>query len=169
MQPSTSISVVQSRALLIKHSYTDSNYAINNVNKQGKVHPITDHNSPQVSIRIALLFLSTRRSMGISGQHQGPAALPPEEKPGTHFTGGWAGPRAVLDTYTIPIKLVPFTAETKDVRIIGTTSYFLHDMLMHTVCLSPLLPKLRQNVSQISYDLNSLHKVTNDSSDTVVW
>ena len=79
------------------------------------------------------------------------------------------GPRAVLDTYTIPIQMAPFTAETKDERIIRTTSYFLHDVLTHTIfSLSSLLPKLRQNMSQISYDLNSLHKGTSDSSDTVV-
>ena len=27
----------------------------------------------------------------------GPAALYPRERPGTHFTGGWVGPRAGLD------------------------------------------------------------------------
>jgi len=26
-----------------------------------------------------------------------PAALYPRERPGTHFTGGWVGPRAILD------------------------------------------------------------------------
>jgi len=60
--------------------------------------------------------------MGIRVQHHTPAALTPKEKPGTHFTGGWVGPRAVLDTCTISIQLSPFTAQTKDVRIIGATS-----------------------------------------------
>jgi len=34
---------------------------------------------------------------GGSGQQHGPAALYPRERPGTHFTGGWVGPRAGLD------------------------------------------------------------------------
>jgi hypothetical protein len=33
----------------------------------------------------------------MDGQHHAPAALPPGEKPGTHCTGGWVGPRAGLD------------------------------------------------------------------------
>jgi hypothetical protein len=37
--------------------------------------------------------------MGVSGQRQAPTALYSREKdPGTHCTGGWVGPRAVLDT-----------------------------------------------------------------------
>jgi hypothetical protein len=39
--------------------------------------------------------------MGVSGQHQAPATLYPQERtPGTHCTGGWVGPRAGLDTET---------------------------------------------------------------------
>jgi len=30
-----------------------------------------------------------------------PAALYPRERPGTHFTGGWVGPRAGLDGWKI--------------------------------------------------------------------
>jgi len=30
---------------------------------------------------------------GMSGQQHAPAALYPRERPGTHFTGGWVGPR----------------------------------------------------------------------------
>ena len=37
---------------------------------------------------------------GVSGQQHAPAALYPREIPGTHFTGGWAGPRAGLDGTT---------------------------------------------------------------------
>ena len=33
----------------------------------------------------------------VRGQHHAPAALYPQERPGTHFTGGWVGPRAGLD------------------------------------------------------------------------
>jgi len=34
---------------------------------------------------------------GVSGQQHAPAALYPRERPGTHFTGGWLGPKAGLD------------------------------------------------------------------------
>ena len=33
----------------------------------------------------------------MSGQQHAPAALYPWERPGTHLTGGWVGPRASLD------------------------------------------------------------------------
>jgi hypothetical protein len=36
----------------------------------------------------------TRRG---EGQRHAPAALYPRERPGTHCTGGWVGPRASLD------------------------------------------------------------------------
>jgi hypothetical protein len=37
--------------------------------------------------------------MGVSDQHHAPAALYPGERiPGTHWTGGWVGPRAGLNT-----------------------------------------------------------------------
>ena len=35
--------------------------------------------------------------MGVGGQLHAPAALPPGKRPGTHFIGGWVGPRADLD------------------------------------------------------------------------
>jgi len=35
---------------------------------------------------------------GVSGQQQAPAALCPRERPGTHCTGGWVGPRAGLES-----------------------------------------------------------------------
>ena len=34
---------------------------------------------------------------GMSGHPHAPAALYPRERPGTHRTGGWVGPRAGLD------------------------------------------------------------------------
>jgi hypothetical protein len=34
--------------------------------------------------------------MGVSGQLHDPAALPPGKRPGTHFIGGWVGPKAGL-------------------------------------------------------------------------
>jgi len=35
--------------------------------------------------------------MGVSGQRHAPAALSPEQRPGTHCIGCWMGPRAGLD------------------------------------------------------------------------
>jgi hypothetical protein len=35
--------------------------------------------------------------MGVGGQGNTPAALPPGKRPGTHCIGGWVGPRAGLD------------------------------------------------------------------------
>jgi hypothetical protein len=35
--------------------------------------------------------------MGVGGQRYAPAVLPPGYRPGTHFIGGWVGPRAGLD------------------------------------------------------------------------
>jgi hypothetical protein len=35
--------------------------------------------------------------MGVSGQGNAPAALPPGKKAGIHCTGGWVGPSAGLD------------------------------------------------------------------------
>ena len=33
----------------------------------------------------------------MSGQQHAPAVLYPRERPGTHYTGGWVGPRASVD------------------------------------------------------------------------
>ena len=35
--------------------------------------------------------------MGVGGQRQAPAALPPGKRLDIHCTGGWVGPRAGLD------------------------------------------------------------------------
>jgi len=35
--------------------------------------------------------------MGLQGKLHPLAALPPGKNLGTHFTGGWLGPRAVMD------------------------------------------------------------------------
>ena len=34
--------------------------------------------------------------MWVGGQRHAPAALPSAKRPGTHFKGGWMGPRAGL-------------------------------------------------------------------------
>ena len=46
---------------------------------------------------IALLFHERGTRRGVSGQQHAPAALYLRERPGTHFTGGWVGPRLGLD------------------------------------------------------------------------
>jgi len=32
--------------------------------------------------------------MGVGGQRHAPTTLPPGKRPGTHYIGGWVGPRA---------------------------------------------------------------------------
>ena len=49
------------------------------------------------SIGIALLFLNHSTRWGVRDQRHAPAALYPRERPGTHCTRGWVGPRAGLD------------------------------------------------------------------------
>ena len=46
---------------------------------------------------IALLFLDHGARRGWGGQRHAPATVYPQERPGTHCTGGWVGPRAGLD------------------------------------------------------------------------
>jgi hypothetical protein len=46
---------------------------------------------------IALLFHDRGTRREVSGQPHAPAELYPRERPGTHFTRGWMGPRAGLD------------------------------------------------------------------------
>ena len=46
---------------------------------------------------IALLYHERGTRSGVSGQQHAPAALYSQERTGTHFTGGWVGPRAGLD------------------------------------------------------------------------
>ena len=51
---------------------------------------------------ITLLFLRFRHSRrGVGGQPHAPAASTSRERPGTHCTGGWVGPRAGLDGWKI--------------------------------------------------------------------
>jgi hypothetical protein len=35
--------------------------------------------------------------MKVAGQGRAPPTLSPGKSPGTHFTGGWLGPRVILD------------------------------------------------------------------------
>jgi len=45
---------------------------------------------------IALLLHDQRHWKGVRGQFHAPVALYPRERPGTHCTGDWVGPRAGL-------------------------------------------------------------------------
>ena len=51
----------------------------------------------RVDSGIALLFHDRDTKRWVSGQQHAPAALYPRERPDTHFTEGWVGPRAGLD------------------------------------------------------------------------
>jgi hypothetical protein len=46
---------------------------------KGKIHPRTGHENPEGNRCTALLFLQTRRQMGVGGQRHAPADLPPGE------------------------------------------------------------------------------------------
>ena len=46
---------------------------------------------------IALLFLDHGTSTRVRGQCHSPAAIYPQDRPGTHCTGVWVGPRSGLD------------------------------------------------------------------------
>jgi len=43
------------------------------------------------------VFHDQRHQKGVSGQRHVPAALYPQERSGTHCTGGWVDPRTRLD------------------------------------------------------------------------
>jgi hypothetical protein len=63
---------------------------------KGEVHPITGLVAQRGSRGIALLIvnLGARRGWVVSTT---PRSLYPRERPGTHCTEGWVGPRAGLD------------------------------------------------------------------------
>ena len=48
-------------------------------------------------VEVQLYSSMTAALERVSGQQHAPAAIYPRERPGTHFTGGWVGPRAGLD------------------------------------------------------------------------
>jgi len=45
----------------------------------------------------AIIFFLSRHQKRVRGQSYTPAKFYPWERPGTHCTGGWVGPRAGLD------------------------------------------------------------------------
>ena len=54
--------------------------------------------------------------MEVSGQHHAPAALTPEENPGTYWVGGWMGIRAGLDVCEKRKSPVPNGLEPRTVQ-----------------------------------------------------
>jgi hypothetical protein len=65
--------------------------------------------------------------MGVSGQRHAPAArfTPGERTPGTHWTGGWVGPRASLDAETRRKILCPCRGSNLDRPARSQTLYRL--------------------------------------------
>jgi len=59
----------------------------------------TDRIAHRGSRGIALPFLVHGTRRGVRGERHAPAALYPRERPGTHCTGDWVGPRAGLDKW----------------------------------------------------------------------
>ena len=64
---------------------------------KGKVIPITGLCGPEGWYRYSSTLPRLRHKKGVSGQQHAPAALYPRERPGTHFTAGWVGPRVGMD------------------------------------------------------------------------
>jgi len=68
-----------------------------NCYSKGKVTPLQARCGPEVGYRYSSTLPWPQHQKGMSGQQHALAALYSRERPGTHFTGGWAGPRAGLD------------------------------------------------------------------------
>jgi len=66
--------------------------------------------------------------MDVSGQQHAPAALYHWERPGTHFIGGWVGPRAGLDGAE---NLVPTEILSRNFQPVSQSLYRL-SYLVHT-------------------------------------
>jgi len=61
---------------------------------KGKVHPRTGHEGPEGEYRYSSTLSLTSALDGVNAT---PRPLYPRERPGTHFTGGWVGPRVGSD------------------------------------------------------------------------
>ena len=65
--------------------------------KKGKVILLQAWCGPDGGLRYSSTLPSPRHYKGVSDQQHAPAALYPWERPSTHCTGGWVGPRAGVD------------------------------------------------------------------------
>ena len=64
---------------------------------KGKVTPLWARLWLRRGQRYSSALTRPRHQKGVSGEQHTPAALYRRERPGTHCTGGWVGPRAGLD------------------------------------------------------------------------
>ena len=120
----------------------------------------------------------------MSGQQHAPAALYPLERPGTHFTGGWAGPRTGLDGWKISSPLgfdprpsivfepcfalcslripqnVLYRRERKTLLTYMLPHLTVTWTVRHETTQSHLVPRLRINVSYTPHS-TCLHAVHN--------
>jgi hypothetical protein len=62
-----------------------------------EVHSRKGRELPGGEYRYGSTLSLTSALDGVGGKRHAPAALPPGQRPGTHCTGGWVGPRAGLD------------------------------------------------------------------------
>jgi hypothetical protein len=83
----------------------------------------------RISKGIALLFLWTRRYMGMGCQRYAPVTLPPGKKSDTQ--GGWVGPRADLDGCVKSRPPPGFDSLT--VQSVAMTCSYIHKLLWRTV------------------------------------
>jgi hypothetical protein len=62
-----------------------------------KLHPDTGHERRKGEERYSSTLSLTSALDGVGGRRHATVALPPGKISGTHCTGGWVGPRAILD------------------------------------------------------------------------
>ena len=97
----TGKTLVFSRRSLQISCYLHCAVECNHVMWEGKVIPLQTRCGPEGGYRYSFHDRGTRRGWGVSGQQHAPAAIYPRERPGTHFTGGWVGPRTGPDGWKI--------------------------------------------------------------------
>ena len=81
--------------------------------------PLQARCGPEGGQRYSSTLPRPRHQKVVSGQQHTPAALYPRERAGTHFTGGWVGPRAGLDGQKIssPPRFDPGPSSPQSVAI----------------------------------------------------
>ena len=67
---------------------------------KGKVHPITDHDAPEVEERYSSTLSLTSALDGVGGQRHAPAALRPGK---TRYPAGWAADSVWTGAENLPI------------------------------------------------------------------
>ena len=71
--------------------------------------------------------------MGVGGQRHGPAALPLGKRPGTHFIGGWVGPRAGLDGCGKSRPPPPRDSTTGPSSMVHNQNWFFSTAVLRTI------------------------------------